>query len=449
MLKENIIDIKFDQQYEVRKPTVCIIGAGKLLDLSISVLKEELNIIKNLTLEEYLKSPEDNVDTILVIPDESDYKDIIRLNSILVKKEIPFFMMYFDGKRLRLGPYVFPWKTPCMECHLTHHLRILNLTLDKKINMKNLHNLKFSYELPSEFHQYQIKFLAKQVTSEIMKIFDSKKDFNFIKTEKPMLPGKYDADLIKNYQPILDCLCCHGMNKSFKVINSVRDLEYEKEKKELIIGINPIRYNNGGYRCKTTEETENFINKTINDIGIEILIEAINDNPFFDIVPVYDAVLNNKNNHKLPYFLDSQLSHGKGLTTIQAKFSATFELFERLSARYFGEKKIIRASTSEIGNYAIDLDSFVNQIYNSNTSYEKYTKDTVIDWVWGKSLITGEAKLIPASMVFLSPAVFRGILFNNTSSGLSAGVTVEDAILQGLFELVEHDAWLIGQSNFV
>ena len=33
------------------------------------------------------------------------------------------------------------------------------------------------------------------------------------------------------------------------------------------------------------------------------------------------------------------------------------------------------------------------------------------------------------------------------SSGLSAGATIEDAILQGLFEVVEHDAWCIGQSN--
>ena len=33
------------------------------------------------------------------------------------------------------------------------------------------------------------------------------------------------------------------------------------------------------------------------------------------------------------------------------------------------------------------------------------------------------------------------------SSGLSAGAALEDAILQGLFEVIEHDAWCIGQSN--
>ena len=93
------------------------------------------------------------------------------------------------------------------------------------------------------------------------------------------------------------------------------------------------------------------------------------------------------------------------------------------------------------------MDVFANQIINPFTPYEPYNKDVPVDWVWGQSLITGENKLIPASMVFLSKTIFKGQFFSNTSSGLSAGSTLEDAMLQGLFELIEHDAWIIGQAN--
>ena len=56
-------------------------------------------------------------------------------------------------------------------------------------------------------------------------------------------------------------------------------------------------------------------------------------------------------------------------------------------------------------------------------------------------------KMLPATMVFLSATNFRGKFVNATSSGLASGATLVDAVLQGLLEIVEHDGWLIGQSN--
>jgi thiazole/oxazole-forming peptide maturase SagD family component len=58
-------------------------------------------------------------------------------------------------------------------------------------------------------------------------------------------------------------------------------------------------------------------------------------------------------------------------------------------------------------------------------------------------------KLIPASLVFLCRNYFEGNFAPIGSSGMSAGATLKDAILQGLFELIEHDAWMLCQSNTV
>ena len=36
-----------------------------------------------------------------------------------------------------------------------------------------------------------------------------------------------------------------------------------------------------------------------------------------------------------------------------------------------------------------------------------------------------------------------------SSTGLAAGGTLKDAILQGIYEILEHDAWMIGQANMI
>ncbi|NYS33841.1 YcaO-like family protein, partial [Streptococcus danieliae] len=41
----------------------------------------------------------------------------------------------------------------------------------------------------------------------------------------------------------------------------------------------------------------------------------------------------------------------------------------------------------------------------------------------------------------------KGTLFPISSNGAGSAVVLEDAILHGLLEAVERDAWIIGQSN--
>ena len=100
----------------------------------------------------------------------------------------------------------------------------------------------------------------------------------------------------------------------------------------------------------------------------------------------------------------------------------------------------------DVEKIAIDLKTLTKNIHNTNTPLDVFDKEKYVDWVWGESIITGEKRLVPASMVFFSNVVFEGNFFPLSSSGLAAGGTLDDAILQGLFELIEHDAWIMGQS---
>ncbi|WP_226929773.1 hypothetical protein [Fusobacterium necrophorum] len=50
----------------------------------------------------------------------------------------------------------------------------------------------------------------------------------------------------------------------------------------------------------------------------------------------------------------------------QAYFSAAFEIFERISARYFGEKQIISAKYQDVRDRAINLKLITDNIKNKS-----------------------------------------------------------------------------------
>lgn len=115
--------------------------------------------------------------------------------------------------------------------------------------------------------------------------------------------------------------------------------------------------------------------------------------------------------------------------------------------QYTGHIPIICAKYTDVKDYAIDMPYLANMTMNKNTAYDKFDDNTEIDWVVATSVSDGMKKLVPAFMVFMYDVDLKGTLFGPTSNGAAAGLTVEDAILHGLLEVVERDALLIGQCN--
>jgi ribosomal protein S12 methylthiotransferase accessory factor len=76
---------------------------------------------------------------------------------------------------------------------------------------------------------------------------------------------------------------------------------------------------------------------------------------------------------------------------------------------------------------------------------EVLTKDAELGWAWGYSLTEESWKLVPAFMVYLPYAPLAGEARCgwNTSTGLACGNTLEEAVLAGLCELMERDAFAL------
>jgi oxazoline/thiazoline synthase len=147
-------------------------------------------------------------------------------------------------------------------------------------------------------------------------------------------------------------------------------------------------------------------------------------------------------------------STGKGRSEPQARASALGEAVERYSSQYEGYEPCIRAAFRELGDAAIhpyDLMGFSDRQYAEREAWRKkgetayvpdpYDDTRPIDWTPAWSLTARQWRLIPSAFAYYSyPREGGGDICSGCSNGVAAGNCLEEAIMQGFYELVERDA---------
>ena len=140
----------------------------------------------------------------------------------------------------------------------------------------------------------------------------------------------------------------------------------------------------------------------------------------------------------------SKTSHtGKGVSPIQAQVSITMEAIERYCSEFREEYrgKLVHGSFAFLKRNSNVLDP--QELILSRSS--NYGHDKEIDWVWGHDLSSDEEILVPACAVY-HPFDQEGVfLFSTHTNGIAAGNTYEEAVIHGLAELIERDAWSIAR----
>jgi ribosomal protein S12 methylthiotransferase accessory factor len=143
---------------------------------------------------------------------------------------------------------------------------------------------------------------------------------------------------------------------------------------------------------------------------------------------------------------------GAGFDDDHAKKSAIGELIERYCCSKYDEKQIIYGSYKNLSNtYSMvnpeSFSLFSNIQYDGeNFPFRKLTKDTIIGWCKGKSLLDGKDTLIPAGVCYL-PYIYKTdkevVITPNLSTGAAAGDSLEKSIISGISECVERDVFTI------
>jgi ribosomal protein S12 methylthiotransferase accessory factor len=112
-----------------------------------------------------------------------------------------------------------------------------------------------------------------------------------------------------------------------------------------------------------------------------------------------------------------------------------FESFRFCSARELGEPHVPTAT----------LNFFSVTQYESSDKFSPFDDETPVQWALGKDLRTGEPAWIPSVFCYLPDHRRDGEprIAYSTSSGVACAPTFAEALLGGLYELIERDAFLL------
>ena len=157
-------------------------------------------------------------------------------------------------------------------------------------------------------------------------------------------------------------------------------------------------------------------------------------------------------------------SAGKGSTPQQSEASALCEAIERYSGALAGDEIRIRKRFSAFtgdedalhpndvqlfSENQLDKAATINaQGHPYNVVPSRFDPDVDIEWTPVWSLTRQRHCYLPTSMLYSMPAEERGPAdLIADSNGCAAGNTLEEAILQGFYELAERDAFAIWWYN--
>ncbi|MGC5010933.1 TOMM precursor leader peptide-binding protein [Streptosporangium sp. DT93] len=216
----------------------------------------------------------------------------------------------------------------------------------------------------------------------------------------------------------------------------------------------------GGYRVDKPQQTLDRLQKHISPLlGAITKLMPIGDEAnglTYSYAAGHNFAMVNDSMDLLRRNLRGQ-SGGKGRSEIQAKVSAVCEAIERYSGVWRGDEPVVRAAFADLDPAtAVHPDRLLlfsdeqragRAEWNADPAHrlqlvpDPFEENVPFDWSRAWSLTKDEERLVPAAYAWYGhPDLNEHFFCIGDSNGSAAGNTLEEAILQGLCELVERDS---------
>lgn len=164
------------------------------------------------------------------------------------------------------------------------------------------------------------------------------------------------------------------------------------------------------------------------------------------LFPLAEAVL-------AEYGYRGEAGFGRTHDFASCRATAVVEALERLGGQWpWGKRTTVRGSYAELARDALDprsLGLFPPERYQEpDCPYQPFTEDAVVSWVWAYSFRQARPVLVPETYAYYRTALRPGARPDKPftfeiSNGCALGGCIEEAILHGILEVVERDAFLM------
>jgi thiazole/oxazole-forming peptide maturase SagD family component len=385
--------------------------------LSACTQEERLQFINynNLeNIEDQLKSS--NCKMVLTLFNIYNVKDLIKLNKIAEKQEKSILnMIITKHKEVFVGPYISKNSIGCVEC-LLKRMAMCNAYLDKKLQL--------------------VDQLKKVLVNSLSDSDSLKGLWGHIKEAKDIIIENSRKNIVSN-------------TVSIEVIEETEVVK--KEAHKLLPCPN----------CSKCLERFNKLGKeSLKELNINDAVSAkVGLITHVDIsMPkerdpkVIISVSSSSDFSKINKHMQRIGNSGAGFDAESAEQSAIGESLERYAASYINFDEIIVDSykgMEDKGHKLVkpeEFELFSEGQYNAQAfPYKKFNKNTVIGWSECYRYSNEESVFVPSAFIYI-PYIKNDdeeVITPYISTGLAAGQTRENAILSGIYEVVERDSFSV------
>lgn len=384
-------------------------------------------------------------DLVLVLADDYLAPGLEACNREALKEGRPWMLVKPVGQEIFVGPIFIPGKTGCWGClrdRYVQHRRVEHFVMSR-LGRSNLFPLA-TVHAPAVV-QVALNMAAVEVTLWIAR------------GENPDLAGKIiSLDSwgwqVRHHTLVRRSLCPDCGPK----MRSTDEMKFEPLK---LVNRKIAFARDCGYRTVLPEDTfkkyEHLVSPVIGVVDLLEKPESIAP-PLHVYLAGVQFIFGNESLASLKAG-PSIVSSGKGFSEAQARASALCEALERCSGYFGGSETRLTASRSELGDQAIHPNDcmlyssrqYDQRDYNnaknpdSNLVPEPFDDSVQIEWspVW--SLTHETVKYLPTQYLYFGYYYPDGkadpVYSLADSNGNAAGNTLEEAVLQGLLELMERD----------
>ncbi|CAM4291240.1 bacteriocin biosynthesis protein SagD [Bacillus manliponensis] len=196
------------------------------------------------------------------------------------------------------------------------------------------------------------------------------------------------------------------------------------------------KINATSYRSRSMSELQHVLAKDYlsNKTGL------LNDKVYDLTPPFADVTIN------LPLLFGNEGTAGRTLSYEESELTAILEGLERyngLEAR--GKRTVVYDTFRNIASYALNPIAVglhaPDQYKKENFPFQPFHPDRKMKWVWGYSFLQEHPLLVPELLAYYS--LSRDGFVYETSNGCAMGGSLEEAILHGIFEVIERDSFLL------
>ena len=415
---------RFWRAPEGAAPSVCIKGLGG----AGSDLIHEILRLASIGVEE--KSPIE----VVIAPDYRD-ESLRDINRRHINSRAPWLLIKPDGWRPWIGPAFTPGNGPCWDC-LASRLRVNQMELAYAEQINETGN-GFTGTQSTPATRMAAAFAAP-ILERLCLTGDAGDLANTVWTLDLKTMAWERHHVVRRPQ----CPECGDTG----LAGGRTDFELTPRAKE--IG------NDGGYRSASPWLTYERYRRHVSPISgavSELQPGILDDNPFHLFASGANRATPIRNTRDLLAFSLRGRSGGKGATREQAVAGALAEALERYSCAYRGDARAIRARLADLAPDAIDprvILGYSEAQYAARREInargercyavpEPFDPSIEAEWTPVRSLTSGTIRYVPTALCWFGhPASFAWA----DSNGCAAGNNLEEAILQGLCELIERDA---------